>query len=96
LGQVLRYQGKYAESEKLYRQAVKAQEEHMSKGSATAKDRQGLANSYSGLGIALAYLKREQEAEGALRQALEAPTIFRACLSTAAISPAASITWGFS
>jgi tetratricopeptide (TPR) repeat protein len=38
LGQVLRFQGTYAESERLYRQAVIAQEEQISKGPATAKD----------------------------------------------------------
>ena len=68
---MLRKQEKYAESAKIYRQALEVEEQQLGKGPPKPKDRQWLANSYTGLALALATLKKMPEAETAFQQALE-------------------------
>ena len=70
LGELLRQQGKYAQAEKLFDQAVKVQQEQLKKFPDVPRCRQHLAGSYQGLGIVLAELGREDESEATFEQSV--------------------------
>jgi serine/threonine protein kinase/tetratricopeptide (TPR) repeat protein len=71
LATLLRERGEYAEAKELYRQALGVQEKRVIEFPALPKGRRELADSYHGLGLVLAGLRRLEEGERAFRQALD-------------------------
>ena len=71
VGQLLRMQGKCADAEKRYEQAIRVQEEYRDRPPALPRTRRELADSYHGLGIVRAELRRMDEAEKLFRRCVE-------------------------